>query len=984
MATSSSTRKENQMLGGKYEIEEEIGKGSFATVYRGRAKNSSRSQTQTQPIAIKSVIRSKLTSKLLENLESEIEILKGISHTNIVELIDIVKTESHIYLMMFYCSMGDLSLYIPKRHANPEAQKREMSLGLGKEYPNPPDGGLNEMVVRDFCGQLTEAMKFLFSRNIIHRDIKPQNLLLHPRSLPSSPSSPQSSSSPSRPQIPYLKVADFGFARWLPSQSLAETLCGSPLYMAPEILRYEKYGASADLWSVGAVIYEMCVGRAPYRAQNHVELLRRIEKGDGTIRWPDERKEEGSSGGNGNGVKRQKTVVKEDIKELVRGLLKRNPAERMDFQVYFAMAGKIRPRSAHEVEVEREARERKENREERKAGREREFEQGAFVLPSHMRTASAPSPSPPPHVPIHLSPSPPPPTAATAVQTTLSSSPKSYNTYTRSRQPSLEYGYGKPPLISKPSSPSPPSPLNPTGRTSHSPQPSTSSSSPYAPAFATPRTTATPPPPAGVRVRDYAIAHANTNPSTRASTPQQPPSRLSSSPSSSFHPPASQPSPEDSLLLGKEYVVVEKQNVEINALADELAYGPKTLGRRNSRGFLNRQPSTSSSNNNGSQGVANYPPTPGAGVYEAAFAIPGRPTGTSPSSPSPLAYGFGTSPRGTSQREAIGNALFRPGSLDRHSSSPLALVGGPSAAIVKVINKASLKLFGASMAEGIFFSSRKRKGYRRPGPSRLVSDGNGGTGTGTGVVESDPAELTVIDELEDLAKKALVISHYADEKLATLLPPTPSVEPTSNAVAGVNAMLQRGDRRGSSSSLDRDIGLSSTVEIAAAEALILYISSLAFLQKGIEKAKSFWTTRAGQQAPSTDFNEAVQWLRSGFNECFEKAEYVKARAQDTMPESALNAEKLLYDKALEISRSAAVRELSGENPSECESEYETALWMLYACRDKTIHTSPVSVEGEDEELEDTATLDKFISSIQARLSALRKKMEKTSPSRPSA
>ncbi len=54
--------------------------------------------------------------------------------------------------------------------------------------------------------------------------------------------------------IPILKVADFGFARFLPSTDLASTLCGSPLYMAPEILRYEKYDAKADLWSVGAVL----------------------------------------------------------------------------------------------------------------------------------------------------------------------------------------------------------------------------------------------------------------------------------------------------------------------------------------------------------------------------------------------------------------------------------------------------------------------------------------------------------------------------------------------------------------------------------------------------------------------------------------------------------------------------------------------------------------------------------------------------------
>ncbi|KAI9217566.1 kinase-like domain-containing protein, partial [Blastocladiella britannica] len=82
------------------------------------------------------------------------------------------------------------------------------------------------------------------------------------------------------PHLPTLKLADFGFARYLPTPtSLAETLCGSPLYMAPEILRYEKYDTRADLWSVGCIAYEVWFGRVPYRAVNHIELLRKIERG---------------------------------------------------------------------------------------------------------------------------------------------------------------------------------------------------------------------------------------------------------------------------------------------------------------------------------------------------------------------------------------------------------------------------------------------------------------------------------------------------------------------------------------------------------------------------------------------------------------------------------------------------------------------------------------------------------------------------------
>ena len=215
------------------------------------------------------------------------------------------------------------------------------------------------MVVRSFLGQLAEALKFLRNQNIIHRDIKPQvrarpakraliaemliailpciqNLLLHPAD--------QSDIQVGHPEgIPLLRVADFGFARALPQQSLAETLCGSPLYMAPEILRYEKYDAKADLWSVGAVTYEMCAGKPPFRAQNHVELLRRIERGEDRIKFPDERSAPSATSKDTEDDPQTSNpatdiVISEDVKALIRRLLKRNPLERLSFSDFFREA----------------------------------------------------------------------------------------------------------------------------------------------------------------------------------------------------------------------------------------------------------------------------------------------------------------------------------------------------------------------------------------------------------------------------------------------------------------------------------------------------------------------------------------------------------------------------------------------------------------------------------------------------------------------
>src|SRR5947207_6987945 len=203
-------------------------------------------------VAIKSVNLSKLNKKLKDNLASEIEILKGLHHPHIVALIDCHESASHIHLVMEYCALGDLSLFIKKRDT---LGAHRFTRDMIAKYPNPLSGGLNEVIVRHFLKQLASALQFLRARDLIHRDVKPQNLLLNPSPLayakgaaqiPSYKGSEDSFTPLAGVEsLPMLKIADFGFARSLPSTSLAETLCGSPLYMAPEILRYEKYDAKA-------------------------------------------------------------------------------------------------------------------------------------------------------------------------------------------------------------------------------------------------------------------------------------------------------------------------------------------------------------------------------------------------------------------------------------------------------------------------------------------------------------------------------------------------------------------------------------------------------------------------------------------------------------------------------------------------------------------------------------------------------------------
>ncbi|KAI0733248.1 kinase-like protein [Fomitopsis betulina] len=317
-----------------YVIISDLGKGSFATVYRGYHE-----QTHRQ-VAIKTVSRAGLSPKLFDNLQGEIEILKALSHRHITRLLDIVRAEKNIYLIIEFCAGGDLSNYIKKRGRVEGLEYIPATGAAPTYYPHPRTGGLDEIVVRSFLRQLARALKFLRQRNLIHRDIKPQNLLLNPASLDDLARGHPLG-------VPILKVADFGFARSLPQAMMAETLCGSPLYMAPEILRYEKYDAKADLWSVGAVLYEMAVGKPPFRAANHIELLKKIDISKG-IKFPDEDPQaQARAQAAGEDLK----SVPSDVKKLIRGLLKRIPAERCSFEDFFgstAMAKSKFPRPAPE------------------------------------------------------------------------------------------------------------------------------------------------------------------------------------------------------------------------------------------------------------------------------------------------------------------------------------------------------------------------------------------------------------------------------------------------------------------------------------------------------------------------------------------------------------------------------------------------------------------------------------------------------------
>lgn len=300
-------------------LSERIGKGSFAVVYKGEwggdlLPNGGNRRPLRQEVAIKVVQRSHLKreKRLMNIFEAEMGILKRMHHPHIVHLIDIVQTSTDYNLIMEYCSIGDLSTLIRKKSL---LIKRHPLVGAFFErYPNDK-GGLHPTLVKHFLAQLASSLAFLRKHDIVHRDVKPQNVLLKPGAATKEES--RALGYVGDWTLPVVKIADFGFARFLPSTSMAETLCGSPLYMAPEILNYERYNAKADLWSVGAVTYEMVTGKPPFPAANHLELIKKIDEGKDIINFP-----------NDDAV---------DLQMLIRGLLKRSPEARLSFEKFFEL-----------------------------------------------------------------------------------------------------------------------------------------------------------------------------------------------------------------------------------------------------------------------------------------------------------------------------------------------------------------------------------------------------------------------------------------------------------------------------------------------------------------------------------------------------------------------------------------------------------------------------------------------------------------------
>lgn len=241
-----------------------LGKGSFAKVYHARNVKTSES------VAIKVIDKDKIKKcGLMDQIIQEISVMKLVKHPNIVQLYEVMATKTKIYFVIEYVKGGELFKKVQR-------------------------GRLKEDVARTYFQQLISAVDFCHTRQVYHRDLKPENLLLDGSRN--------------------LKISDFGLSA-LPNckrkDGLLHTICGTPAYVAPEVISQKGYdGAKADIWACGVILYVLLAGYLPFQDKNMMDMYKKICKAE--LKWP--------------------SWFSSDVRKLLRRILHPNPNRRISIE----------------------------------------------------------------------------------------------------------------------------------------------------------------------------------------------------------------------------------------------------------------------------------------------------------------------------------------------------------------------------------------------------------------------------------------------------------------------------------------------------------------------------------------------------------------------------------------------------------------------------------------------------------------------------
>ncbi|XP_057193711.1 calcium/calmodulin-dependent protein kinase type 1 isoform X2 [Triplophysa rosa] len=225
-------KKKTTDIKGNYDFKEVLGTGAFSEVFLAEEKKTQRL------VAIKCIPKKALEGK--ENsIENEIAVLHRIKHENIVSLEDIFESQSHLYLVMQLVSGGELFDRIVEK------------------------GFYTERDASKLIRQILDAVKYLHDMGIVHRDLKPENLLYYSMEEDSN-----------------IMISDFGLSKIEDSGSVMSTACGTPGYVAPEVLAQKPYSKAVDCWSIGVISYILLCGYPPFYDEIDAKLFEQILKAE--------------------------------------------------------------------------------------------------------------------------------------------------------------------------------------------------------------------------------------------------------------------------------------------------------------------------------------------------------------------------------------------------------------------------------------------------------------------------------------------------------------------------------------------------------------------------------------------------------------------------------------------------------------------------------------------------------------------------------
>uniref|UniRef100_A0A8C5JN65 Calcium/calmodulin-dependent protein kinase type 1G n=1 Tax=Junco hyemalis TaxID=40217 RepID=A0A8C5JN65_JUNHY len=257
---SGSWKKQTSNIRKTFIFMEALGSGAFSEVFLVKQKSTG------QLFALKCIKKSPLNRD--SSLENEIAVLKKIKHENIVTLEDIYESTTHFYLVMQLVSGGELFDRILERGVYTE---KDASLVIH---------------------QVLTAVKYLHENGIVHRDLKPENLLYL---------TPEENSK--------IMITDFGLSK-MEQNGIMSTACGTPGYVAPEVLAQKPYSKAVDCWSIGVITYILLCGYPPFYEETESKLFEKIKEGYYEFEspfWDD---------------------ISESAKDFIRHLLEKNPSAR--------------------------------------------------------------------------------------------------------------------------------------------------------------------------------------------------------------------------------------------------------------------------------------------------------------------------------------------------------------------------------------------------------------------------------------------------------------------------------------------------------------------------------------------------------------------------------------------------------------------------------------------------------------------------------